>query len=393
MSKKTLPDELRSVLAEHALDAPEAEASIAHVFSQTLHGDPLAAPRATRRLPHRALLTAAAAVLVLTLGGFGIVSATRQHGSSGAASSTADRASQPTPASATPRGLLPLSSRLAQRSGGATRGSIGDGQMPAAPPPPGLDCTGTPSGKAVLGGSAPLEVSAAVQPLYIYEFHCADAQGARSASTVLSYALISGVLQQRTVLVPVENDLYVDQLSTAKDSVILQGQRGPLGSYLHVELTSTDGGRNFQSRTEELAAPCAGTDLAVSMQRIDAITSGLSQTPGYTLLQLRNKGYYPCVVSGYLTVAGQPGAGTPTETLLGPAGGVTDPTYPIVQLVPGGMATAMIENGSSPGSCAPATSLSVTLPNGQAVGKVAVPALPLCAALLHPLVDNERGST
>src|SRR3954452_15103358 len=77
MSKRTLPDEVRSVLLAHAMEAPEPSATVHRVLAVTVAPDQPAP--SLRGWSAGRLLGAAAALLVATLLGGGIALGQHQH--------------------------------------------------------------------------------------------------------------------------------------------------------------------------------------------------------------------------------------------------------------------------------------------------------------------------
>jgi len=64
---------------------------------------------------------------------------------------------------------------------------------------------------------------------------------------------------------------------------------------------------------------------------------------------------------------------------------------PIVVLIPGGTAGAIIEPATDHPTCAQGNQLKITLPDGASLAPV-LANLPTCGLEVHPLVDNPYGS-
>lgn len=404
MTRRTLPDELRSVLLSHSMDAPEPDGSIERVLAETVGIVPESAAATDapagatgrpasplRRVlgwrPSGQLLAAAVLVAVVVLAAAGINTVGRQSGNR--AASTAGSA-QPAD--------RPIAGPQSELSGQPKPNvqpmvpSTSTGALPSPPLPAELGCASLPAGRAQVGATALLTPTGATGAVFVYEFRCVGANGQRSASEVQAFAMAGGALRRLATVLPVAANRHVDYLSGTTDQLTIQASDPSTGEVGSTSYRIADAGRTFSIVGSRLVARgCQRADLTARVIAIDGLAG--SQ---HHVLQLTNKSSSPCALEGFpKLVAGsggnQSGPGL-DHTLNGPAGGVLGASVPpIVVLIPGGTAGAILEYGSTHPNCAPTSQLAVTLPTGVSLG--AVPAtLSVCGMFVHPLVDNPYGT-
>lgn len=399
MSKKTLPDELRSVLLAHSLDAPDPESTVEQILAATVGtpaGQAASTPTNTSRhwWTSGQLLGAAVVVALLVLGlGTYTLRGGLSHreatgaGSNGAAFKNAGPADLPANGTAQPSSAL---GQQGQNPGQAPRA------VPVDPPvPTDLPCTSIPGGHAVIGARTNFRLSSTGETLYVYEFLCIGDFGQRSGSEVQVFGRTGDSLHYLSTLIPAGKNGHVDYLAALPNGVRIQGTDQSAGArpgdVISVSYTTSDGGRTFSSSGKLIARACTRADLSARLVSADGGISGQHQ-----VLQLTNLTPNPCGLEGFPTLVtlanGQPTGPVLTTTLSGPAGGVTKAKVPpIVVLSPGGTVGAIIEPATDHPTCAQANQLRITLPDGASLGPV--PAnLPTCGLEVHPLVGNPYGS-
>lgn len=399
MSKKTLPDELRSVLLAHSLDAPEPDDTVDRILTATVGGP--AADRTVlkgrfglqpgqRWWMSNQLLGAAVviALLVLGAGGYTLHSRNAQQTASSNGAGSANGPNQPANGSA----ALP-STGLGQLGKNNGQNQLA---VPAPTPPTDLPCTSIPGGHPVVGAHTSFTLTSTGETRYVYEFLCIGTNGTRSASELQVFQPgPGGRLSYLSTLVPASKDGHLEYLAAVPNGVRVQGtdqSAGPRpGDVVSVSYTTADGGRSFTSTGKLVAAACQKADLSARVVTADGGVTGQHQ-----VLQLTNLTVNPCGLEGYpnlvALVHGAPSGPMLNPTLSGPAGGVsTAKVPPIVVLIPGGTAGAIIELGSAHPTCAPANQVSVRLPNGTSLGPIPAD-LSTCGLDVHPLVDNPYGT-
>jgi len=385
MSKRTLPDELRSVLLAHALQAPDPADTVRRVLAATVAEQ----PRRARGwwTGQRLLAAGAAAVLVLLLGGVGFLLDQGQH-STGRASSAgnagaADVAAPPQNFNGINSGPNPKLQRPYI--------APGEGVSSAAPAPSGLDCARLlPGSRLTVGSASKLRLTAVPHDLYVYDLRCVLSDTQHSASTVAVYALVHGALQLQAVLVPASQGDQADYLGTSDDHRVLAVQLLTKDHTLIRLDFSTRDGVHFTGTGGLVAPGCSPADLTARIAPVDSISSAVRVQPYALQLTKHTSGI--CVLSGYPTVtAADGGSAAATPTLHGEAGGWGGQVPPIIQLTQGTTVSAMIEPAEVP-KCAPSTTIAVALPDGMRVG--VLPAdVALCGAQVHPIVSGSRGSS
>ncbi len=405
MSKKTLPDELRSVLLDHSLDAPDPDESVRRILADTVAGPASgpADPGPARRWwpPSGQFLAAAAVVAVVVLGAAGINAlrnGNSQTSSSTSAGSAKERTSDLAPLNS--RGLVPGSGVDQNQPNQRTPGTT-----PRPPVPADLNCSAIlPGSQLVTGAQTHFQVSATGETRYVYEFYCAGSQGQRSGSEIQAFTLANGTLSYLSTLIEAGKGSHLTPMSGVVNGVTLQGTEGPGdpagslgGDLLMLTLITGDAGKTWGSGgAQVVAAACTRGDLSAKVTAVAAASAATGRTaiPEHQVLQLTNHSASPCALEGYPKLvavrdANSAGAGL-TPTLRGPAGGVTARVPPIVLLAPGGTAGAIIEFGTVLPSCPPTDQLSVTLPNGALLGVLAARLSP-CGVNVHPLVAGSTG--
>jgi len=388
MSRRTLPDELRSVLLARALQAPDADETVRRVLASTATGEPEPPASGHPRWPgSRWLLVAAAVLLVGTVAALGVVAAGQQHSDRRTASSrvTGSAAVGGTAASPAPSGSgAGPSSGMVGRMGmapGAMAG--GTAPVPGNPPtPPGLDCATLPGSRPSVGASTTVEVPGG-RIGYLYEFRCLTGSGQRSASTVAGYTGGGVALTLRAVLLPASAGAQLDFLAGAGNTVVIQSVSRD-GTLVRQQFSTDDLVRYRQDSDLVVGRTCTAAEVTATVQPAAAVPPGSGRQPYAVLLTKQTGGV--CVVSGYPGISSGGVAARPT--LRGPAGGTGGSVPEIVQLARGETVAALIEPGSG---CRPSRTASVTLPDGSPLGTLAA-GLPLCGAQVHPFVPNDRGS-
>jgi hypothetical protein len=401
MSKRTLPDELRSVLLAHAMEAPEAAPTVRRVLSATVAPEELE-PTSRRRWLLGPLL-AVAAVLLLSGLIAGVV-ALDQHAQSGRTSAEKANAGpgdvnavisqgqangstggqlnglgSNVPASRPPASLPPRNNIAPGEAGGVP---------PNPPPPAGLNCGRLqPGSRLDIGSAAKARLAGMNQDLYLYDFRCVLASGRRSASTVAVYAQVRGVVQQRAVLIAADRGGLVDFVGSDDRTLVVQ-LMDPAGNLVREDFTTSDG-THFSHRVDQLAPGCTPSDLTARIAPADSVSSVEGPQPYAVQLTKHSDGL--CVLAGYLTVTSSDDSRSrAVPTLRGTAGGTGSEVPEIVQLARGTTVAAMIEASSRPG-CAVSNAVAVALPGGLPLG-VLPAGIALCGAQVHPIVPNDRGS-
>jgi hypothetical protein len=387
MSKRTLPDELRSVLLAHALQAPEPADTVRRVLAATVAEEP---PAARRRWSGRYLLAAGAAA-VLVLGGVGFVLDQAQH-STGRATSGGN---------AVPADVAAPSQNfngIDRQPGGDQKLqrpyiAPGDGVGSASPAAPsGLNCARLlPGSRLTIGSAAKIRLAAVPHDLYVYDLLCVLSDTQRSASTVAVYAPAHGALQLQAVLVPASQGDLADYMGTSDNHRVLAVQLlTSEHTLIRLDFTTRDG-VHFSTGTGGLVAPaCTPSELTARIAQVDSISSAVRQRPYALQLTKHTSGI--CVLSGYPTVTTADFTAAAIQTLRGEAGGWGGKVPPIVQLTQGTTVSALIEPADVPCAGGPAGAVAVSLPDGRSVG--VLPAdVPLCGAQVHPIVSGSRGSS
>jgi len=389
MSKRTLPDELRSVLLAHALHAPDPDDTVHRVLAATVAPQ---LPRPAARRPRRfsVLTGSAAAVLVAVLAGVGFVVDQSWHPNSDAAKSNS--AAQSNEGQSNGIGHNFPTQQAGGRAVTPPRANIAPGEAGGAPanpvPPSELNCARLlPGSRLAIGSAAKARLAGMNQDLYLYDFRCVKPDGTRSASTVAAYVRAGSAVQLRAVLVSASFGGKVDFLGSDDHRLVVQ-LLSRQQDLIRQDYTTTDG-VHFSEDTAVVAAACTPADLTTQIVRVDSASPTDGERP-YAVQFTKHSGGI-CVLSGFPSVTAADGsAASAVPTLRGAAGGTGARVPEIVELAQGTTVAAMIEPAARPG-CAPGGTVAVSLPSGRSVG--VLPAdVALCGAQVHPIVANARGS-
>jgi hypothetical protein len=420
MSKKTLTDELQSVLLAHSFEAPEPASTIANILAATSAAGAIegteAAGTATpgssqpvarrlaavaRRRPSLAVLVGAAAAVAVLAVGITVVNGQRDGNST---KSTAASGVGSADSSVTAPSSRPLAGQLGQSDVPAAGAAGGSGRPPNSSPTvplPTITCLAGQFGTVYVGGA--LTIAATAEKLGISNGFCVTPGGVRAGSEVLVYREAGDSVMPVATLIRPAQQLDVDYLSVSGESVTVTasvhrpqavlGATRPVasGSVVAITFVTKDNGQTFAVAAPAtlVALPCARDDLTVSVNS--------EGTGGPSRVQFLNASTAPCAIEGYPGVRPQRGSTLLPEalhTMVGSGGGVTKvPAPPIVVLAPGDTASAIIDAADpSAAPCAqPPDRLDISLP---ATGRVAV--LPFaggaCRLQVHPIVAGISGT-
>ena len=409
--KKTLTDELRSVLLSHSMDAPEPDETVDWILAQTVEAEPESVgPRWLQWRPSGQAWVAAAVVALLVLAGAGVNELRKNNGAS-SGSSTAASVAGPTSArantgssaaaSSAARGVAPndLAEPDSSASGDASKLPLQDTRTgsPSGTPPlngTGLNCATIPGGHLVSGSTVSYQVGSGTR--YAYEYSCVGTNGARSTSEVQTFERVDGTLRYVDTALGSTDGYQVSDLTDAPtgfdiNAIAVAGPR--LGSIVTLHVFSAPN-KSEVLTPDVQATACRPGDLTAEVDSgMDSIVNSKVVPTTYSVVAVKNKTTMPCALSGYptLAVAGAtPSGSVVPHTLSGPNGGVTEArVVPIINLEPGGVASAVIETPVASARCSMAP-FSVALPNGEPL--IAKTGLPLCDVTVHPFVDNQSGS-
>lgn len=389
MSKRTLPDELRSVLLAHALHAPDPDDTVQRVLATTVAPEQ-PRPVARRRRRFSMLTGSAAAVLVAVLVGVGFVVDQSWHPHSDGARSNS--AANSNAGQSNGIGHNFPSQQAGGRAATPPRANIAPGEAGGAPanpvPPSELNCVRLlPGSRLAIGSAARARLAGMNQDLYLYDFRCVRPDGTRSASTVAAYVRAGSAVQLRVVLVSASFGGKVDFVGSDDRRLVVQLLTRQQ-DLIRQDFTTTDG-VHFSEDTAVVAAACSPADLTTQIVRVDRASPTDGEQP-YAVQFTKHSGGI-CVLSGYPSVTAADGsAASAVPTLRGAAGGTGAAVPEIVELAQGTTVAAMVEPAARPG-CAPGGTVAVALPSGRPVG--VLPAdFSLCGAQVHPIVANGRGS-
>lgn len=391
MSKRTLPDELRSVLLAHALQAPDPADTVHRVLAATVAPDQ---PRLGARRRRLSVLTgSAAAVLVAVLVGVGFVVDQSLHPHSNAGeTNAASNAGQSNSGQSDGLGQTLPSQQAGGRAATPLRPNIAPGEaggVPANPIAPSeLNCARLlPGSQLAIGSAARARLAGLNQDLYIYDFRCEKPDGTRSASTVAAYVRAGSAVQLRAVLLSASFGSKVDFVGSDDRILVVQVLTRQQDLIRH-DFTTTDG-VHFSEDSAVVAAACTPEDLTSRIVRVDSASPTDGERP-YAVQFTKHSGGI-CVLSGYPGVTAADGsAASAIPTLRGAAGGTGAAVPEIVELAQGTTVAAMVEPPARPG-CPPSGAVAVVLPNGRSMG-VLPATVALCGAQVHPIVPNGRGS-
>jgi hypothetical protein len=425
MTRRTLTDELNSVLRAHSLDAPEPADTVDRILADTVG---TRSEAANRSAVNRSAVSSAAAssswrwrpsgpsliatsivaasiVAVLVLAVAGINTARHQSGrqtTNGAvpAASSGPKAADATASEAFGNGPALGSKAPAQADKSANV------PPPAAPPSyfgSSLNCSKIPGGHLDTGAWAGVRLSASGQVRYVYEFRCVGTNGQRSASEVQIFQPAGGLLKYQQTLIWASGNEHIDAITvvgTDGGTSLLQVQSsvaykvtGGVPDSVQVARYLVDGQSVSEGASTLVAAPCQRKDVTVTLS-----SRAGSDGEQSWLLALVNRASSPCALEGFPTLVtyanAKPVGAALAHRMSGPSGGVTkSPVPPIIVLQRGATAAAVIERAGTNTDvvCAPSSELAVTLPNGVSLGRIPA-SLSTCGLAVHPLVGNAAGS-
>lgn len=388
MTTRTLTDELRSVLLQHALQAPEPNATVDRILAETVGSvlalgsadeAPASAARPGRRRSsvQQLMLAAVVAVLLLSVAG---INSVRNHNSARSAALAKQRQAQQQAQPTAAAGSLALPRAL-------------DSARPAKS----LDCSKIAGSRLINGLSDDFTLSTGERG-FLYELLCVGPNGQRSASEVQMFEQAGGKLQYLKNLPHPSGEEHLDFLTAGSDTVFLQfsvPSRPMPGEAPGREvrsmawvLTDPNGG---QGPGALVAKPCARESLLTTLTSVPDASA-----PSWRLA-VRNQTQTACALEGFPQVralhAGS-ALSTALPTLSGPAGGVTKKLVaPIIVLSRGAVASAIIEQSAvtAANSCLRSDQLDVALPSGVSLGRLPAQ-LAGCGLVVHPLVGNAIGS-
>jgi hypothetical protein len=243
----------------------------------------------------------------------------------------------------------------------------------------------------------------------VVSWRCVDSAGVRHPSLVhvVQNDPASGNAHVVATLIKTSENMHVDRIVTSPGKVTVTasywgpapsgyfpGWRRP-GGILSRSYVTTDGKFFTAMPPMSVATSCGAADLDARA------ISGPGPAGRAWLLNFVNKSARACAVEGMPTVVGHSGLTAPltaTRTLSGRVGGLRgDATAPpIVLLIPGELASAMVEIAGPKDSqgrvCPPAGRVIVSLP---AAGEVASFFLDVsaCDLAVHPVVAGSSGSS
>lgn len=386
MSKRTLPDELRSVLLAHSLDAPDPDGTVERILADTVAGRQVAEPAPRRRRTSVGLVGAAASVLLL-VAGVGAIRAANHGGSNHADRGSAAAASLPSALS--PSGFFNAPNR-AQGSA-----AVGGDDSVQPPSPTDLNCPSSLPGSALAYGAQAV-VQTEGQSVFVFEYYCRGVNGQRDGSQLEAFRRVGNQLQHLSTPVRASKGLHLQQLAGGVDGMTLTGtaaDSSPSGALISLTLSTEDGGHTFDSSSHVITAACQAKDLSVKLSTVEQVSAADGKVvPGHLVLQLTNRTASSCVLEGYPSLVAEPPGAPLDQSLSGPAGGlIHSSTPPVIELMPKTTATALIESSPRHPACVETKALRVTLADGAALGSVPATILG-CGATVHPFVNNPTGS-
>jgi hypothetical protein len=390
MSKRTLPDELRSVLRSHSLDAPDPDETVERILADTVaSGSRAATPAGHGRWRPSVSLIGAVASVALLVAGVAAIRAANDSDSNKASSGSAAMATQPGGDALSGPGYLNNGAKAAQ----------GYGEPSTQPPlPTDLNCPSSVPGSKVVTG-AHTSFRAGAKTVFVFEFYCLAANGQRGGSQIEAFQQAGNQLHYLSTSIEAQSNSHLQSMTGGVDSVTLTGTSGdgrPRGNLVSLRMTTKDGGLTFDGATHLIAAACQAKDLTAKVLTVEQVSATDGHiVPGHFVLQLTNHSTAPCALEGYPTLVGARDGTVVGPSLLatlrGPAGGLKAAVPPIIELAPGSTAGAIIEAGLVHPSCAPTPQLSVKLANGVALGPVQV-TLSGCGEQVHPFVNSPQGN-
>jgi hypothetical protein len=393
MTRRTLTEELQSMLREQALDAPQPDRVITVVLQQCGAATQPAGPSVTgwiRRIrrPSR-LMVAGIAVAVCVLGVIGIINVQRSgNGSSrSSASSSSGGASL---------GVTNGAASPAAGAGGTAARPAPQRNPPAAAAEPALTnvCPEAEHRSVVeltLGGSRRWVVlgncfTPGGVPTGGY-LDVYPAQGEQAAPAALHVFTLAQKVSPDTAIVVVGGDLEV-RASEWRPSPPGSVPAARVGAAFDYRIRFSAGTFRILSQTL-FAAPCAPNDVRVG---ITAPSAPEPRTVPHKVIQVVNTSALPCALQGTPTVTLTDRSGrsaSAEQTLRGPAGGSASASAPLVVLAPGAVASAIIEPTTA-ASCAGRDTVAVT----EAAGPLgaATSDWGACSAAVHPFFGGSDGN-
>jgi hypothetical protein len=383
MSKKTLTDELQSVMLAHSFDAPEPTATIDEVLARTVSatGSDLQVTR-RRWFPSPKLIGVAASVALLVVGAVALSSG--RHSQSRTSSSAESNASGDAKAAlGAPENSAPF-----RGPSDDTRIQAPAGVLPVRCAAPGSTIGGTSTDVAQTGSPT--------GPIRISESYCVDQHGHRLGGEVRVYRVVNGSAQVVATLIRPQQNLYLFTASYDGKNLVIRAFDPRTGTVSDYPFATSDGKEFAAGRPTLYAARCTIADLAVELRDGPVLPS---PSPAATLLQFRNRSAKPCTIAGFpivQVIAGNGQSVRTITTMFGERGGVRGNLGPILVLEPGTAATAILEypEKSAPSSACPkATSLQISPPSGS--GSTSLPfTKSICGGTLevHPIVSGLSGS-
>lgn len=400
--KRTLPEELNSVLLEHSLHAPEPGPTIERVLARVTAE---AAPAANRSPWIRARrfasgrsgavwLGAAAAVGLLAVG----ITYLPSH------SSSSSKASSTTAGLA--EGALGANAPAAGSSAASATSSAPSCQPDTVIAPTTMTVRGTivsvRSYLCVTGGVATslVQVTAGGAAQTLID----PSQGLRVESitadenSVKVAALAAVDVADSVRQPPLPTSDQTAPVSAAAPNAAASGTGvGDAGSApapaalpgsVQQYVFPSSGNLSFGRPSVTLVAgPCVQSGLRVTVAAVHPASQATRPGGSVAAIAVVNDTANLCAISGFPTVEAVSGSvhiGA-KQTLVGAGGGVKSSAPPVVVLAPGGRATAILESAN--GSCATATALEVSLPKIGPVGRFGYP-IGVCGLQVHPLVSG-----
>jgi hypothetical protein len=377
-TKRSLTDELQSVMLAHSLDAPEPTASIENILAKTVATTAPAAIRRRRWLSSPTMIGAAAVVALLVVGA-ALLNANRQESKKNSAGSNAATSHQGDAKAAA--GPIPPQPGVSGPSMPQT-----DSAVPAPA------CVAEGKGAATgTGYSAAFGASKSL--VTIADSYCSSANGTRTGSVVTVYRKTDTSRTAVATLIRPEQGLHVDRIEQQGRTVVviaLDTRTGALNDY---RFSTTSGTVFIAEPVTLVATACAKSTLEVILRDGSALGD-----VSVSLIDLGNRGTNPCVIEGYPAISAAVADGlavTAQAIPRGKAGGSSTQTPPIVLLQPGDTGTAMIEylTKAPPNvvtACETAKQITISL-RGELLATLPF-ARSVCNLQIHPVVSSPSGS-
>jgi hypothetical protein len=374
-AKRSLADELQSVLIAHSLDAPEPTATVEDILAKTVAAS-TPVTRQRRWFPSPKVIGTAAAVALLVIGVavFNTYRSDTRTSSSSTGSAGSAVMGAPNAQSQPDSG----GGKAAPR----TFGSNGYGSESSWCP--------EPRWVGLVGSTTELPGNARHGALTVSESYCADAAGTRSGSIVTVAASTGPPARPVTVLITEPQKLHVLQLHADSTGVNIRASN-PSGAVIDQRFSTTDGTVFSPGPVIPVAGPCGSADLSVSLQP----TSG-SLTSASRLLLFANKSARACAIEGVPGVAARVSQGADviaSPTLHEPIAAMPVGGPPVLVLEPGDSAHAFISYAVTPRSvatpCPKATDVTVSLRGNQLATLPFVNGI--CDFKVHPLQPGPNG--